>query len=243
MDSYGVRAAKMTSARRAGGPEEPRQEGKFPWSRLPLRLPRSLPHTYAVFVSVKRRALIALAVLVVVAIVAVGLLQSDSGSTASPEPLTADQVTQGIAGAPAPLAAVHAQRNRLLGGGKKALDARIRALRGHPVVVNVWGSWCDPCRAEAPILQRVAVEHANDVAFFGIDTQDPAENAERFLRTVPLSYPSYQDLRGKVANGYGLTGTPSTIFYNAKGDTFLHAGVYHSEADLEADLRKYALGA
>jgi thiol-disulfide isomerase/thioredoxin len=194
-------------------------------------------------VSVNRRALIALGVLVVAAIVVVGLLQSDSGSKSSLKPLTAEQVEQGIAGAPAPLAAVHAQRNRLLGGGQKALDARIKVLRGHPIVVNVWGSWCAPCRDEFPIFQHVAVEQAAKVAFLGIDTLDSADGAKRFLTKVPVPFPSYQDLKGAIANDYGLPGTPSTIFYNAEGATFVHAGVYHSKADLEADLRKHALGA
>jgi len=193
-------------------------------------------------VSINRRALIAVAAVAVVAIVAIGLLQSDSQSTSSPTPLTSEQVRERVAGAPAALAAVHAQGNELLGGGKAALDARIKGLRGHPVVVNVWGSWCDPCRAEFPIFQHVAVEHARDVAFLGVDTLDPAGKAKRFLATVPVPYPSYQDLKGTIAHSYGLQVTPGTIFYDRRGRQFLHQGPYHSKADLEADVRKYALG-
>ena len=193
--------------------------------------------------SINRRALIAVAVLVVAAIVVVGLLQSDGGSKSSLTPLTAAQVEQRVAGAPAELAAVHAQGNQLLGGGKNALDARIEALRGHPIVVNVWGSWCTPCRDEFPIFQRVAVEHAATVAFLGIDTLDAATKARRFLAKVPVPFPSYQDLKGAIAKSYGLLATPSTIFYDRGGRPFLHQGPYHSKADLEADIRKYALGA
>lgn len=193
--------------------------------------------------SVKLRLLVACGALAVAAIVVVGLLQSDSGSSSAPKPLTAAQVAEGVAGAPPALAAVHAQGNDLLGGGDKALKARIRSLRGHPVVVNVWGAWCDPCRAEFPVFQRVAVKHAAKVAFLGVDTVDSADAAKRFLAKVPVPYPSYQDLKGEIANGYGILATPSTIFYDARGRMTPHTGPYHTEADLEADIRRYALGA
>jgi cytochrome c biogenesis protein CcmG, thiol:disulfide interchange protein DsbE len=193
-------------------------------------------------VSRKRRSLIALATLAVVAIVVVGLLESGGGPNDSLKPLSAAEVKQQVAGAPAALAAIHAQGNQILGGGKQALRARIAALRGHPVVVNVWGSWCAPCRAEAPILQRVAVEHSKAVAFLGVDTQDPEGAAKRFLAEVPMPYPSYQDLRQGIAHSYGLLGTPSTIFYDSRGRQFVHQSQYHTKAELEADLRKYALG-
>ena len=58
-------------------------------------------------------------------------------------------------------------------------------LRGHPVVINKWASWCDPCRAEFPAFQRVATERGREVAFLGLNAKDSRRPAERFLAAVP----------------------------------------------------------
>jgi len=191
----------------------------------------------------RRRPIIALVAVLVAAVVVVGLVQSGGGDSDTLKPLSAAEVQRRVAGAPAPIAAVHRQGNQILKGGKPALDARLAALKGTPVVLNVWGAWCDPCREEFPIFQHVSVEHAKTVAFLGIDTTDPIDNATAFLRKIPVPYPSYQDLKGTLASGFGLRGTPSTIFYDRAGKQTLHQGVYRSKADLESDIRRYATGA
>jgi thiol-disulfide isomerase/thioredoxin len=146
-----------------------------------------------------------------------------------------------LAGSPPPLRAVHDQANRLLGGGKSALNARVAALRGYPIVMNFWGSWCGPCRDEFPIFQRVALDLGRRVAFLGVDVQDAAAPAAKFLGQVPVSYPSYTDPQKDIAAGFGLIGTPSTAFYDRRGKrTFLHQGPYENAADLQSDIRRYA---
>lgn len=185
--------------------------------------------------------------LIVAVLAAAGGLSACGGGSAGgapPEqriaPLSAAQVRERTAGAPEPLAAVHRQGNQLLRGGKPALQRRLADLRGYPVVLNVWGSWCVPCRTEFPIFQRVSVDLAKRVAFLGIATQDPPENAAKFLRGVPVPFPSFLDFDGSMAKGLGLVGTPSTIFYDRAGKAaFLHQGQYTSAADLEADIAKY----
>ena len=193
-----------------------------------------------------RRALIALAAAALVAVVVVGYVQSQEGSGAGPpKPRrpSAQEVRQALDGSPPALAALHDQANDLLPGARKALDARLAELRGHPVVVNVWAAWCGPCRVELPVFQQAALDHGKQVAFVGVDLRDDRGSASRLLKTVPLSYPSYEDPDGKVYNGYRLQGTPSTIFYDASGkQTFLHSGPYFHQADLDADIRRYALG-
>jgi cytochrome c biogenesis protein CcmG/thiol:disulfide interchange protein DsbE len=175
---------------------------------------------------------------------AVALL-SPAGCGSSPPPgarkPSSAETNKSLAGSPPPLRAVHRQANRLLGGGNTALNARIAALRGYPVVINFWGSWCGPCRDEFPIFQHVALGEGRRVAFLGVDVQDGSSAASKFLAQVPVTYPSYSDPQKKIATDYGLIGTPSTAFYDRQGKRqFLHQGPYRSAADLESDIRRYA---
>lgn len=150
-----------------------------------------------------------------------------------------------LAGAPPPLAALHAQGNELLGGGVEAYERRIAALRGYPVVVNVWASWCGPCRFEFPAFQRLAAEYGKRVAFLGIDSQDSADAARTFLRDRPVPYPSYSDPDEEIAARVGATlGLPATAFYDRRGDlAYLKQGPYTGHSQLRADLKRYALNA
>src|SRR5213592_5246838 len=85
------------------------------------------------------------------------------------------------------LAALDAQANHLLGGGTSAFEKQVRALRGHPIVVNQWASWCGPCRFEFPFLQRLSVSYGRRVAFLGVDTDDNDGDARSFLRRFPVT--------------------------------------------------------
>src|SRR6476469_8757472 len=117
-----------------------------------------------------RRALFLLAAAALAAVVVIGLTQA-GGSTGTASGGRFDLATakRQLQGAPAPLAALHDQSNQLLEGGTSAFDGRLAALRGHPVVINKWASWCGPCRAELPILQQVSTEHGKQIAFIGVN--------------------------------------------------------------------------
>jgi len=147
-----------------------------------------------------------------------------------------------LAGAPPRLAEIHRQANELLDGGRSAFDARIEALRGHPVVVNKWASWCDPCRAEFPFFQKQAVERGKQIAFLGVNGNDNDGNARRFLEEFPVSFPSYKDPDLKVSASFnGVAAFPSTAFYDSKGKVaYLKQGGYATEQKLIEDIERYA---
>jgi protein SCO1/2 len=140
------------------------------------------------------------------------------------------------------LADLRAEGGRLLAGGAPALRARLAALRGHPVVVNGWASWCAPCRAELPLFAASSRRHGGSVAFLGLDVSDDAAHARDFLAGKDLPYPSYgagdgaaDDLLG------GLQGLPTTAFLDRDGKlVFAHTGAYRDLAALEADIALHA---
>ncbi|MGC4939926.1 TlpA family protein disulfide reductase [Kribbella sp. DT2] len=98
----------------------------------------------------------------------------------------------------------------------------LSALTGHVVVINVWGSWCTPCRAEAPDLARVARETADrGVHFVGIDTRDNPASARAFARTFKVGYPSLVDSDGQLMLGFSglipMRAVPSTVVVDPTG--------------------------
>ena len=90
-------------------------------------------------------------------------------------------------------------------------------LRGTPVVVNVWGSWCVPCRAEAPDLAAAARRYGTKVQFVGIDVQDSRGGAVDFIHEFGWTYPSVFDPPRAIPTALGLLGTPDTLFYDRSG--------------------------
>lgn len=193
-----------------------------------------------------RRLVFALIGLGLVAVVVIGLTQKQ-GSNAKPKAaaISAAEARQKLAGAPAALAALHAQGNQLLGGGTGAFRARLAALRGHPVVVNGWASWCGPCRFEFPFLQRAAVDYGKRVAFVGLDAEDNHGDASGFLARFPISYPSYEDPNDRVVQAIKAPrGLPFMLFYDARGQLqYVHQGGYATQRQLESDIQRYAIDA
>lgn len=149
-----------------------------------------------------------------------------------------------LAGAPAPLAALHEQANELLPGGVEAYEQRIASLQGFPIVTNVWASWCIPCRVEFPVLQKLSARYGKRVAFLGVNSEDDADAAKTYLEGTPVPYPSYSDPDKAILHSLGPTagGLPDTAYYNADGTLcFLKQGQYADTTELEADVRRFAV--
>ena len=191
-----------------------------------------------------KRVTFALGLAGVAAAVVVGVLQTRSSERATAtvaRPLSVAEVTRPIADAPPALRTLRERFNELAGGGAKAFDAQLRALRGHPVVVNLWASWCDPCRFELPFLQRAAVQRGATVAFLGVNVDDSREAALAFGRRYPMPYPSFFDERGRLAARLRARGLPATAFYDKAGRLeIVRQGVFPSERTLRAALDRYA---
>jgi thiol-disulfide isomerase/thioredoxin len=175
---------------------------------------------------------------------AVGVVLAGCGSaqprSAAPGPA---QEAVALKGSPPALASLHDQADRLLGGGTSVFRARLDSLRGHPVVVNKWASWCGPCRIEFPAFQRASVRYGRQVAFLGIDGKDANGSAEAFLHQFPVSYPSYTDPGENIARSIQASiYFPQTVYFDRQGKmVYDHAGPYESAAALESDIRRYAL--
>jgi cytochrome oxidase Cu insertion factor (SCO1/SenC/PrrC family)/thiol-disulfide isomerase/thioredoxin len=167
------------------------------------------------------------------------LLAQVRASLAKVSPVQAS-AARALAGSPAPLAGLHAQGAQILPGGERALAARIAALRGYPIVVNAWASWCSPCRREAPLLQSAALHFGRQVAFLGADTEDPLGSARSFLAEHPFSYPSYQTSEADLNSLAPVTGLPDTIFISPTGKVVgLHIGEYASLAALYGEVQAH----
>jgi cytochrome c biogenesis protein CcmG, thiol:disulfide interchange protein DsbE len=179
------------------------------------------------------------------ALAVVGVLLAGCGTQARNAALPPSNVAAAFKGSPPPLASLHAQANQLLAGGSTAFGARLAGLRGYPVVVNKWASWCDPCQTEFPSFQRASVMFGRRVAFIGVDGKDHNQAAASFLHRFPVTYPSYVDPQEGIARSIkAATYYPQTVYFDRRGKiVFDHAGPYLSASALEQDIRRYVLQA
>jgi cytochrome c biogenesis protein CcmG/thiol:disulfide interchange protein DsbE len=189
-----------------------------------------------------RKWLIVIGLAAVAAVVVVGLTQAgdDAPSPTTTTTLTRAEVTEPLPGQPPELAALHRRSGELVAGGLPRFDRELRALRGTPVVVNLWASWCGPCRFEIPFMQRAFREHGTKVAFLGVNSDDSERNATRMIGDLPMPYPSVVDDRANLAGRLGARGQPVTVFYDADGkEEYVHQGAYRDEDQLSEDIEKY----
>ncbi len=125
-----------------------------------------------------------------------------------------------------------------LGGGA---DVRLAGLRGRPHVVNLWASWCAPCREELPVLQAAHASLGDRVGFVGIDYADPDPAAALELADrSEVTYPLVADPDEDVRKALGVIGLPQTVFVDADGTVVAsERTAYDSEQDLLAAIEEH----
>ncbi|HEV2062591.1 MAG TPA: TlpA disulfide reductase family protein [Solirubrobacteraceae bacterium] len=189
------------------------------------------------------RALPFLGLAVLVAVVVIGLTQAEGGTgDEGGSGPSLGELQRAVADAPPPLAALYREGNQVVPSSVEDFRRRMRSLRGHPVVVNVWGSWCGPCKLEFPHFQEAVRRKGDRVAFLGINLLDNTEKAEAFLQKRPVPYPSLEDGSGAITReaAPGARGAPHTIFYGASGERVtIHQGQYKTLEELLADIERY----
>jgi cytochrome c biogenesis protein CcmG/thiol:disulfide interchange protein DsbE len=119
--------------------------------------------------------------------------------------------------------------------GRAFADGRVSVaeLRGTPLVLNLWASWCTPCREEAPRLEQGWEQWGRrGVAYLGLNIQDLRGDARKFAQRFGLTHPSVRDARRGVADSYGATGIPETFFVDTRGRVVGHVIGVVSEREL-----------
>jgi cytochrome c biogenesis protein CcmG/thiol:disulfide interchange protein DsbE len=121
----------------------------------------------------------------------------------------------------------------LLDGG----SFRLSDHKGGPVIVNFFASWCIPCKAEAPTLEKAFQDYGNGkLTIVGIATQDTESKARRFMEELGLTYPAGVDADNAIKESYGIYGLPVTHFIDKEGlVSYTHIGV------VTEDLLRYEL--
>ena len=184
---------------------------------------------------------LAVLALAVVALTACG--GSDSAEEPAAEAPVGAEEAAGSGDLPRPLAENAKQANELQDGGLETLEAKLADLEGHPVVVNQWGSWCPPCRAEFPFFAESAQAHLDQVAFLGVDIQDDRDAAEDFLAEFPTPYPHVFDEDNEAVTSLEWQGaSPTTWLIDDRGEiVHQRRGAYASREELDADIDRFLL--
>jgi cytochrome c biogenesis protein CcmG, thiol:disulfide interchange protein DsbE len=188
------------------------------------------------------RLLCAAAVSVVALAVVIGIRQAPKPERPGRGP--SPHETAGVRDhAPGPLRALYARGDVLRHLQGDAFVAMVRRLRGYPVVINKWASWCKPCRQEFPMLRRMAAKYGDRVAFIGINAGDANKPARAFLRNNPTLYPHVIDPAEQISGALRADRVfPSTIFLDRDANIVtVSPGPFPSETTLEQAIRRYAL--
>ncbi len=158
----------------------------------------------------------ALLLVVIVTVVIVLSVGHDTTTTATTDPDSGSATTQGAPPEPDPEVALAPDFSVTLFDGTEFSLNKHLADDGRPVLLNLWASWCDPCRDEMPDIDSAAGEHPN-VFFLGIAVDDTREAARAFAETIGVMYPLGADDSGEVGDAYPILGLPVTFLIDGDG--------------------------
>jgi thiol-disulfide isomerase/thioredoxin len=113
-------------------------------------------------------------------------------------------------------------------------EGSLADYRGEWVLLNVWASWCVPCREESPALDRFEKENRDRITVLGVDTRDLTDDALAFMREYDITYDQLRDASGEYADDLETTGVPETFLIDPQGDLVAHfPGPFRSVAEIE----------
>lgn len=117
----------------------------------------------------------------------------------------------------------------------------VSRITGTPTVINLWASWCGPCKAELPILAGAHTAYGDRVRFIGIDFADQAPSAARSLaRSAGVTYPLYADPTSSIRKDLAVIGLPQTVFVDAQGTIVAtERAAFRSSSDLSAAIEQH----
>jgi len=124
------------------------------------------------------------------------------------------------------------ERGRISGVSLSEFEGILVGQLGRPVVVNIWASWCAPCRTEMPLLQSAADTYAGEVVLVGVASNDDPDEAQRFLDELGLDYPNVFDTTGEIRVALELSAFPTTYVFDASGTVTARVNGGISEARL-----------
>ncbi len=103
--------------------------------------------------------------------------------------------------------------------GRDGNVVQLSNLKGNVVLINFWATWCAPCRQEMPLLDAIYKKY-NRLGFemLGINVEDDAKGAERYLKETPVTFPILFDPSGKVSKQYNVKAMPSTVLVDRQGN-------------------------
>ncbi len=202
-------------------------------SAHPLVVPRSRSPSVApsaAYDGPVSRKIVAVASVLAAGVVAFVLMAEgiDGPRVSDSSPSPAIVVTEGVSGQPSTVA-------ELPNADAEDFRSLMQALRGTPVVVNLWASWCEPCKDEMPRLAEAATEHVS-VQFLGVDSLDSRAGAEAFIAEFSVPFPSLFDPDASIRNELGSFGLPVTVFFDADGTEIAKVDGELSQSTLDEHL-------
>jgi cytochrome c biogenesis protein CcmG/thiol:disulfide interchange protein DsbE len=123
---------------------------------------------------------------------------------------------------------------KVVAGSADILKKTLASMRGQPVVVNYWATWCIPCRTEMPRIVQAASQYGSRVRFLGIDVEDDTKTADDYAHKRGVQYPMLSDPHGAIRSAQRIVGLPVTQFYRSDGQL-----AYVNNGEIQAlDLKK-----